>query len=397
MTAITDVIANNTSRHFQEYAYNDLTKINVLIPFFDSILKPIYSEEGYLVLEDELRSKYLGIIWDRMRFLYNCIEHKDFDAHYAAAYWKATQNHILELWKSSEISSDTKQLEGVFVNIFDDLIKTTMAKMPDVTVKKLGNFRHLYRASKHCPFDAYRFIMPDPQYCRDNRWNDDGVAFLYLSYDNDNSEYKNIRLAQKTCFEELRLEANETVAVCEFQPDNPDAKILDLTYKGLNLNQLMSEVQTPPNGMKDDIWNEIVSSPCLFEKMKRYAVEKNEKAARAEFDRIRKMIGQDEKIKDYVLQRIPYLILGNICEAIFYAVDKATNPSLDAYIPFRKFSKYLISKGYNGVAYKSTRMELIGLEGFCLTVFNPADIKPINGTMEVYEYDGVNYTLIKRY
>ena len=61
----------------------------------------------------------------------------------------------------------------------------------------------MYRASRYQVFDNYKYIMPDPAYCHDNRWNDDGVAYLYLSYDNENKECQGIKQAKKTCFEEF--------------------------------------------------------------------------------------------------------------------------------------------------------------------------------------------------
>lgn len=46
-------------------------------------------------------------------------------------------------------------------------------------------------------------------------------------------------------------------------------------------------------------------------------------------------------------------------------MDKEDDPKLEAYFPFRAFSRYLMAKGFGGVAYRSTRMALIGLQGKC--------------------------------
>lgn len=72
--------------------------------------------------------------------------------------------------------------------------------------------------------------------------------------------------------------------------------------------------------------------------------------------------------------QISKILAGNICDSIFYAVDKEDDLALEAYIPFRVFSKYLINKGFGGVTYRSTRMGLAGLQGKCLTLFNPEDV-----------------------
>lgn len=87
----------------------------------------------------------------------------------------------------------------------------------------------------------------------------------------------------------------------------------------------------------------------------------------------------------------------NICDSIFYAVDREDDPNLEAYIPFRAFSRYLISQGFGGVAYRSTRMALIGLKEKCITLFNPEDAIYIDGEMEVYEYHKDGCNLITRY
>lgn len=92
-----------------------------------------------------------------------------------------------------------------------------------------------------------------------------------------------------------------------------------------------------------------------------------------------------------------YVNLKLYIEDIFYAVNKEDDPALEAYVPFRILSKYLINKGFGGVAYKSTRMELAGLKGKCLTLFNPEDAIYVQGEMEVYEYHKEGCTFLKKY
>ena len=115
---------------------------------------------------------------------YYHLEDGDFASIYANEYWKVTQANILKIWKSIDFSSESSELEGKFMDIFEDLINSTIKQMPTFTEKKLGDFTNLHRASTYCPYDSYKYIMPDPKYCKDNRWNDDGKAYLYLSYDN---------------------------------------------------------------------------------------------------------------------------------------------------------------------------------------------------------------------
>jgi hypothetical protein len=78
-------------------------------------------------------------------------------------------------------------------------------------------------------------------------------------------------------------------------------------------------------------------------------------------------------------------------------VDKEDDPKLEAYIPFRVFSRYLMARGFGGVAYRSTRMALIGLQGKCVTLFNVEDATYIEGEMEVYEYQQDGCRFVKKY
>ena len=72
-----------------------------------------------------------------------------------------------------------------------------------------------------------------------------------------------------------------------------------------------------------------------------------------------KQIGISEELEHKVKNMLFLTILGNICDSIFYAVDKETDPDLEAYIPFRKFSKYLMKIGFGGVAFRSTRFVIV--------------------------------------
>jgi len=85
------------------------------------------------------------------------------------------------------------------------------------------------------------------------------------------------------------------------------------------------------------------------------------------------------------------LIMKSIDEAVFLPVDINEDPELKAYIPFHYLADYLISKGYSGILYKSTRMNKIGLRGKNLVLFNKEDVTYIPGSMNVYFYDGRKY------
>ena len=397
MKAASRTISNGTSGQFQEYAYEFLSGMSLIISLVDDAILSMNDDRAYELYLNETRELYLELLLDRIAFIYIACEKKDFYIQYANEYWKATQEHILKIWRSIEQSPGTTKPEGVFIKVFDDLFNTTIKKFPDVMQKNLSDFHNLHRASKYRPLDSYPYIMPDPTYSKENRWNDDGVAFLYLSYDNDNKSYQNVTMAQKTCFEETRFSEGQSIAVCKFQSSRNDARILDFTHKDLELNDLFIDLKTPPANIKQETMQEIIKNPSLFNRLTKLAIKQDQPAFFNEIQKIHKKLSHDKQIKDYVMQRTPLLILGNICDAIFYAVDKISDPTLEAYISFRKFSKYLMSKGIDGVAYRSTRMDMLGLNGYCLTLFDPKDARPVMGSMEAYKYDSGTYELLKKY
>lgn len=143
--------------------------------------------------------------------------------------------------------------------------------------------------------------------------------------------------------------------------------------------------------------NVIQKKAKLLNRMKGYANEGNVDAFYSELDRIQNKLGMDERTHTQVQLQLSKILIGNICDAIFYSVDKEDDPALEAYISFRAFSRYLINKGFSGVAYRSTRMSKIGLKGKCLTLFNVGDATYIDGEMEVYEYHKSGCDLIKKY
>lgn len=272
-----------------------------------------------------------------------------------------------------------------------------MKVFSDFIVKQLKEFRNLYRASRYMVFDNYKYIMPDPKWCHDNRWNDDGVAFLYLAYDNENVECQNIKRAQRTCFEEIRAKDGEQLAVCKFKALHKKVKILDLSYDGIDYDEQLGELDESENDYKERIMQVIQEKPKLQNRMKLYAQNGDKDAFKNELGRIQKKLGLDREINKKVQLQLSKILIGNICDSIFYAVDKEDDPALEAYIPFRAFSRYLIAHGFGGVAYRSTRMALIGLQGKCLTLFNVEDATYVDGEMEVYEYHKEHCTFISKY
>ena len=377
----------------QEYIYQVLSRFNATVKVVEEAIGISPTEEEWSEYEEEYHDMYINILLNNLNKLYFRFGKTNFMEQYSQVYWKHTQEFILQLWKELPDGKSVAANEASFIKIFDDFFAETMKVFPEFIVKQLREFQNLYRASRYEVFDNYKYIIPNPAYCHDTRWNEDGEAFLYLAYDNEGQDCQNIKLAQKTCFEELRAKNGEQLSVCKFKVVHKRVKILDLSYDGIDYDEQLKELTESEHDYKERIMQVIQDKPKLKNRMVSYAKHKDEESFRAELERIQKKLGLDREIHRQVQLRLSKILIGNICDSIFYAVDKEDDPKLEAYIPFRAFSRYLMAKGFGGVAYRSTRMALIGLQGKCVTLFNVEDATYIDGEMEVYEYqqDGCKF------
>lgn len=91
--------------------------------------------------------------------------------------------------------------------------------------------------------------MPDSQYVKDNRWNDDGVAFLYLSYDNMNCG--EIKQAKRNCLEEIRARDGEELSACRFKAVHRKTQILDLLFGGIGYDEQVGKLNALESVYKD--------------------------------------------------------------------------------------------------------------------------------------------------
>lgn len=395
--AILQVLDGETNQKYLEGIYQVLVKFNDGIKLIDNVFKSMLEEDNWRIYEEEFHDKYINILLEEMNKLYFRFGRTDFLSQLSQNYWKNTQGFILQLWKELPEGKSVASNESSFIKIFEDFFNETMKAFPDFMVKQLKDFHNMYRASRYEVFDNYQYIMPDPKYTRDNRWNDDGVAFLYLAYDNDDLDYQKMKLTQKTCFEEIRAEDGEQISVCKFRMTHRRCKILDLSYDDIDYDEQIQKLKEPEIDWKEKIINTIQDDSKLWNKMTAYVKNNNEDAFKQELAKIEKKMGLDKKIQNYVQMQLSKILIGNICDAIFYAVDKKDDPDLEAYIPFRAFSRYLMSQGFGGVAYRSTRMAKINLQGKCLTLFEKNDAKYIDGEMEVYEYHRDSCRFITKY
>lgn len=377
---IRDVVLTENNPKLEGLVFEYLKHLNDTVKMFDDIFKDITFDE----FENDLYSLYLDKLYETINFYFVMCHCGNFYKKYSARYWTETQKHILRIWKDS--SFDENKKEDIFIKIFSDLFDNVINTIPDICVRRLEDFNNLYRASTYMVDDAYNYIMPDPEYCKDNRWNDDKVAFLYMAYDNEGESYENITLAEKTCFEECRLGDDKEVAICQFKPINKTGKILYLSYQDIDYDKLFMELDDSAKPDSHLVLDAVTRNEKIKNKLIRYAQNGNKNMFNRTIDQFMKKMGLQADLKKLVQKKMAIMMMGNICDAIFYAVDKEKDPKLEAYVPFRKFSKYLISKGFAGVAFRSTRMQLIGLSGTNITLFNPNDAEYISGTMKKYRY-----------
>lgn len=319
----------------------------------------------------------------------------DFPKLYNALYMKKTFSFVNELWISMPEEKAVKEATKGFKILFDEFTDQVLVKCPNNTfIKKLEDINFMYRSRSWDVNDDYNLMIPDKAYTKKNRWNPDGVAYLYLACGDTDEVYEDsISVIQKTCFEEIRLKDKQEVAICKFKSINKKAKIINLCYEGTDLLKLNMELQIPPTEFASSILKKIDYKSLEKFKALELKLSKNKfnKKKNAYIDKLMKNSGTYNKSEEIVIYKIALLFLSTIDESIFKSVDEVNDPDLKAYIPFRVFSEYLIEKGYDGIIYRSTRMDKVKLKGKCLVLFNKEDATYIDGTMEKYKFNDNKY------
>ncbi len=306
-------------------------------------------------------------------------------------YRENLQCQIFNHWNSIiEKKSDTVT-EKSFLEVFDDIHESCISKYENIFVKKLGDLKNLYRAQRGKHFNNYERMIPKEEYVKNkNRWNPEGVAFMYLGFDEEIKQYDEvINFIEKTCFEELRLKKGEYVSICEFKPVKSEGKIINLCYEDISYEEIERKSEEFMNMITKVEINELLTNKKYHEEiinsMKKEEVIK--KIIEKEFKekQVRSIIRKETEIY------LANLIMKSIDEAVFLPVDIEEDPELKAYVPFHYLANYLISKGYSGILYRSTRMNKIGLKGKNLVLFNKEDVTYVHDSMNVYYYDGRKY------
>lgn len=374
-----------------------LQDVNINIKINDSLFIDFLTKELNQEYQKFLENKIIDYLYKQTSLAFYHFQLCDFHKLYNALYMEKTFSFVNELWTSMPEEKAVKEATKGFKTLFDEFTNQVLLKCPNNTfIKKLEDINFMYRSRSWDVNDDYDLMIPDKAHTKDNRWNPDGVAYLYLACGDTDEVYKDsISVIQKTSFEEIRLKDKQEVAICKFKSINKKAKIINLCYEGTDLLKLNMELQVPPTEFEftSSILKKIDYKS--FEKFKalelKLSKNKFNKKKNAYIDKLMKNSGAYNKAEEIVIYKISLLFLSTIDESIFKPVDEVNDPELKSYIPFRVFSEYLIEKGYDGIIYRSTRMDKAKLKGKCLVLFNKDDAKYINGTMEKYKFNDNKY------
>jgi hypothetical protein len=378
---------------FAQLLHDFNTKIKIVDDFLKDIL--LHDEAIRRELEVLIEEKFLDRLYSMMNVIMFEMKY-NFAQLYDHSYWDKMYSFVKELWTAMPEDKSVYGAKKGFKHLFEDFHDHVVMKYPSLFVKELRDVGSMYRCRSWSVNDDYELMVPNEQYVKDNRWNPDGVAYLYLACGDANESYDGIvNMVQKTSFEEVRLKDGSEVAICQFKPIMKDAKIIDLCFEGIDISKLSRELKVPPEEYPQTILDAINDSPHLTQLMIGLAQVNTKDDFLKKTDPYLKQLikdtGLDKKNEEIVYSRTSTILLGLIDESIFEVVDKTDDPELKAYLPFRAFSRFLIEKGYNGIIYRSTRMNKIGLSGKNLVLFDKIHATYNKGTMKKYKYSSGKY------
>lgn len=358
-------------------------KISGIVPIL-STLNSVYSILFEII--NEFNDRELKMFIDNMFDIYLKTLKKyrfitgDILSYFEKAYQEDIQGQIYKQWNNQGEGNKS------FLDVFDDLHRNCLLKFPSIFVEKLGQLEYLFRAQRGKHFNNYERMLPIKSK-NSNRWNPKGFAFMYLGYDTEIAKYdETISYIEKTCFEELRLKKGEDVTVCEFKPVKKEGKIINFCYEDIDYSDIESEQEFVLNQLAQQKVNQILSNPKTFSKLRQSSEL---------YKDIVKTVGNVNGDVKTIIQNETEIYLGkllmkSIDEAVFLPIDESEDPELSAYKPFHLLAKYLINEGYSGIIYRSTRMNLKGLKGKNLVLFNKDDVNYVDGTLKVYHCDEKN-------
>lgn len=255
----------------------------------------------------------------------------DFDAPKEKDVIFNTWQEFQKALANKEFSYDEtdKALNSTFLKVFDDLLNSRCEEM-ETTIGEISNNWKLRRGAKvasAAEVNLERFI---PKACfinEDNRFSPRGVEWLYLAMS------PNAHDAEVCTKKECRAQDRDGFAICEFEMNSNwnDKKVINLT-------------NTP-----EKTYEQI--NYILQQQGKKL---KNKKMSRGVRNGMHILLTQEkqemeENIKTWGISTYRKLL----SEEIFVELKNIADKELK-YAPFQCLAKYIESKGYVGIVYKST-------------------------------------------
>lgn len=372
-----------------------------IVKFFDGLFEEIFKDKSaFEEYSDQLKDIIVPKIQDYSAVLLFEMGYSFYD-WYDHLYWERTQKLVKDLWKSMPEGEPVVGAKKGFRDLFDDFHDNVVEKHPEKFVKSLKNIGTMYRARSWDLSENYEYMITPEEHAKENRWNPDGVAFMYLACGEKMDRHDDIiNIPQKTCFEEIRLQNNSEVVICEFKPIKKNAKLINLYYEDENLTEIARNFHELTDEIKENGLKVLLDDDEFVLKMNHMVTSSSSKIdfennSSEEILAALRKVGINEQISNLAHERLGRLFLTLIDKTIFESVDIEDDPELKAYIPFRYFSKYLIEKGYDGIIYRSTRMNKIGLRGKNVVLFNNSYATYKLGSMKKYCHEDGGYTELK--
>ncbi len=306
---------------------------------------------------------------------------------------EAIGKKLEELWQNMKEEENAND-ENNFIDIFEQMYTEVIMSCADRFTLDISDLKYLVRCQKGNYLNDYERLVPKEEYCKKNRWNPDGVAFLYLGFANENIDRQDINIAKRTCFEESRTKDGDYVTVCEFAPTITSGKIINLCYELTSYSEINEPMDTYYDSIQEQILKKL-KPKC--KRLKQAGLSDNaisgwlkaktkEELDKHQFDKI-----TTEKV-GVALAKILLKILE---EYVVKPINDDDVESIKEYLPFRYFAKYLRNKGYLGIIYKSTRMNLLNENGMNVVLFNKNHASYVDNTMQIFIKEKGEYKLIK--
>lgn len=269
------------------------------------------------------------------------------------------------------------------INILDDMLQNSVIPNESVFIRDYKSIKYMYRGVKG--IHDYTWLVPNPEYAFQNRWNPEGKCFVYAAIEDTETIFddkNDIYHGEMVCIEELRARKGDKITLgrLEFMPSIQNKKVFDFSYNDTSFSLIDNQLQKGQELLTNEIINNV-----------RNSVNHNVIESKANINHIiMKQI--DRKREDVILMVGRYAcmtFLKMICDNIYVPLDEAedSDPKKKerCYGSFHVLAKYLEERGYAGIIYPSTRATLIKQLGKNIVLFNYQDVTYKHSSLKVIQ------------